>query len=913
MNNEQFRRLLLANSAKPKPSQNGTSSSPPTNAAGSSTPSAGALGSRLKSSIPMTPRSIAGARVDFARQLADRNQSQNESKSKTRTSAPKGSKLAQGYVDRARTRQEEQDEEDERAARLKALDEELKEEKIDRETYDRLRAEVAGGDLSSTHLVKGLDFKLLERIRRGEDVYGGQEGEPQEKEEEPQEEEDVDDVLEQLGSAEVKAIEREKVQKKGQFAPTSLNPGQKRSRNQILAELKASRAAAKAKEESTLGSKFKKIGAKQAPGMRIERDSKGREVMIIVDEDGHEKRKIRKIDPKAAEEQQKQEAALLSGTVLGMEVPEFYRKQQEEQEAEDDDKEPNIFDDAGSDYDPLAGLDSGSDSDEEDKPSGEPGDKAAAKDTSEMPPPPKPAPSGPRNYFKDSKTGLTSAEEYKAKTLAVDDPSFLAALKKAKAAAKAAGVAEKSEEDQKAAEREERLRKKLLASSRDDDDLDLGFGSSRMEDEADLEEETKVKLSAWGEDDDEEGGGGHGKEKQRKRGPKKKKGDKNSFADVMKDTFAILLAAYHPAIRILGVSTVFGNAALEKTTRNATSILTAISKAHEIPVYVGAPHALARPPMHPPTDIHGETGLDGTSLLPTPSVPPITSIPAIDAAYAALKSTPPNTAWLVATGAFTNAAALFLKYPSLVEHIRGLSLMGGAIGNGFTSAVLGTVDGIPRVGNWTQFAEFNVLADPEAAASIFENEKLAAKTTLIPLDVSHLVLATKDVQELLLYGPGGGGEKKGEGKGKTSLRVMLVELLMFFAKTYSDVFGITAGPPLHDPLAVAAVLAGVGDHQNEIPFCDSDPTASGPVGEGQRERYRVSVVTEGTYEDAMAGARTGQITVAKLPPGEEGVRIPRNLDIPLFWKVLEECVSRADAANAAAAAAAAAASNSSEP
>ncbi|KAL2154370.1 hypothetical protein VTH82DRAFT_3046 [Thermothelomyces myriococcoides] len=533
MNNEQFRRLLLANTAKSGSDTNGAS--PPSNArSASSTPLA--LGSKLKSSIPMTPRSVMGARgVDFAKQLAERNQSsETKPQKKFRSFAPKGSRLAEGYVDRSKTREEEEEEEkDERVKRLKNLEESFKRGDIDRETYDRLRNEIVGGDLSSTHLVKGLDFKLLERIRRGEDVYGEgktarQAEEDKEQNEEPQEE-DPDEVLEKLEATEVKAIEKEKVQKKGQLATTTLHPGQKRTRNQILAELKAARAAAaKAKEGSVLGSKFKKIGEKKEPGVRIERDSKGREVMIIVDEDGHEKRKVRKLDTGTSEEQEKEKALLASGKVLGMEVPEFYKKQLEAQQADEDGKEVSIFDDAGSDYDPLAGLEgSGESSDEEE---GETKDQPEAKTTAETPPPPKPEATGTRNYFKDSKTALTSEETYKAPSL--DDPAFLAALRKAKAAS----AMEKSEEERKEAEREERLKKKLEELNRDEEDIDMGFGASRVEDQADLDD-TKVKLSAWDEDDDDDGrggGGGGGGKSQRKRGKKKKKGDKNNFADVMK-------------------------------------------------------------------------------------------------------------------------------------------------------------------------------------------------------------------------------------------------------------------------------------------------------------------------------------------------------------------------------------------
>lgn len=524
----------------------------------------------------MTPRSVAGfnPRNEFARQLAERNQQSLSSSSqqqhpnkKIRTSAPKGSRLAEGYVDRAKQRQA-QEEADERERKLKELEERYKKEEIDKEEYERLRVEIigGGGDLETAHLVKGLDFKLLERVRRGEvDVFGEkmkdasespevEENQQQQQDAEENEERadgggedgDADDVLEQLESAEVKVKKKEKVQKKGEFATTTLLPaGAKKTRNQILAELKAARAAAKAKEESSLGSRFKKIGPKKKQAeTRIERDDRGNEIMIIVDEDGNERRKVRRVDlSKTREEQEKEREVLAQGKILGMDVPEYYKKLEEEKkaaEAAEEDKEPNIFDDVESDYDPLAGLESGSD-DESDKEDGEEVEdtqKKEKKSSSDMPPPPpKPEPAalaGPRNYFQDSKTGLTSQEEYKKPSL--DDPSFRAALAKAKAIS----AAEKSEEERLAAEREARLRKKLLESSRDDEDLDMGFGSSRMEDDADLDESSKVKLSEWGEDEDDDGYEGGGKaglgssKGKRKRGGGKKGGDKNNFVDVMK-------------------------------------------------------------------------------------------------------------------------------------------------------------------------------------------------------------------------------------------------------------------------------------------------------------------------------------------------------------------------------------------
>ncbi|CZT47200.1 related to uridine ribohydrolase [Rhynchosporium secalis] len=359
------------------------------------------------------------------------------------------------------------------------------------------------------------------------------------------------------------------------------------------------------------------------------------------------------------------------------------------------------------------------------------------------------------------------------------------------------------------------------------------------------------------------------------------------------DAFAILLAAYHPSMELLGISTVHGNASLANTTWNTSSILTAIGKP-DIPVYSGAAKGLIRPAVHADA-IHGESGLDGTRLLPTP-LTPFKTEPCIPAIAAALFKTPPVTAWVVATGALTNIALLFQAHPELASHIKGLSIMGGALGSSFTTAPMGIVNDTSRIGNYTPYAEFNILVDPEAASFLLSHPILSLKTTLIPLDVTHLVLATKDVQEMLHYGKTNlnseeTGSGKGSGKRKCSvLRTMLLELLLFIAKTYAEVFGITAGPPLHDPLAVAALL-------DSIP--GFNPLFQDYLQPGHRERYAVKVITEGTHAEALAGeAQTGRTVATLLDEGEDGIRIPRGLDVRRFWDMIEDCLVRADEVNA---------------
>ncbi|KAH3909221.1 hypothetical protein HBH56_161760 [Parastagonospora nodorum] len=342
------------------------------------------------------------------------------------------------------------------------------------------------------------------------------------------------------------------------------------------------------------------------------------------------------------------------------------------------------------------------------------------------------------------------------------------------------------------------------------------------------------------------------------------------------DAYALLLCAHDPRVELLGVSTVHGNAALDQTTFNTRAILEAIGR-RDVKVYSGAAKPIVRDAVHA-ADIHGESGLDGVTLLPQPIEPAVTGVNYLEAMYKALISTPLDTAWLVSTGTLTNIGLLFQKYPDLAGHLKGLSIMGGAVGGGFTNAPMGKVKGEgERFGNWTAYAEFNIYCDPEASHFIFSHPVLKSKTSLIPLDLSHQVLGTKAVRHTQLYG----SEKSIDASTKptpSALRALFTQIMSFFAGTYAEVFSITEGPPLHDPLAVSAAI---------YPEIFND--------EGG-ERFQVDIVTEGVHSLTQSDVgELGRTKVTKLPSGEGGCRIPRSVDLDRFWESIESSLKKADA------------------
>jgi len=233
------------------------------------------------------------------------------------------------------------------------------------------------------------------------------------------------------------------------------------------------------------------------------------------------------------------------------------------------------------------------------------------------------------------------------------------------------------------------------------------------------------------------------------------------------DAMAILLAAAHPALELLGITTVSGNGSLDKVTYNAQRICTLAGI--NPPIARGANDPLIGKASAAPT-IHGASALDGAAL-PEPAydVSDLTAVELI----ASLVQNCDRPVTLIPTGPMTNIAAFLLAHPELHSKIGKISFMGGSVTRG----------------NWTPYAEFNIWADPEAADVVLTS---GLPIVMSGLNITHTALATPEILARI------------NALGST-LATTCVDLLEFFAHTYRDVFGMP-DPPLHDPIAVACVI-----------------------------------------------------------------------------------------------------------
>ena len=228
---------------------------------------------------------------------------------------------------------------------------------------------------------------------------------------------------------------------------------------------------------------------------------------------------------------------------------------------------------------------------------------------------------------------------------------------------------------------------------------------------------------------------------------------------------AIMLVCAAAYADVVGITTVSGNVGLEHTTRNTSAIAALLG--WDVPVHAGASRALVAEPVDA-SEVHGDDGMAGTTL---PAAPPPAGDDGPGFLIEATRAEP--GLWLVATGPLTNVALALHRDPGLADRLGGICLMGGGA----------------HGGNVTAAAEFNVYADPEAAAVVLA---AGCPVRMCGLDLTHQVTAGPD-EVARLRDVGG------------PAATLVADVIDHELAAWGRYASASPLPPLHDPVALLAV------------------------------------------------------------------------------------------------------------
>ena len=239
------------------------------------------------------------------------------------------------------------------------------------------------------------------------------------------------------------------------------------------------------------------------------------------------------------------------------------------------------------------------------------------------------------------------------------------------------------------------------------------------------------------------------------------------------DAMALLFLHHHPEIDLLGITTVFGNATIETTTRNALFLKREWKI--DAPVARGAgetflPHRVSH---EPPAWIHGDDGLGNIGV---PDVPDMSADPR--SAHRFLIETiraNPGDVTVVAVGRMTNLANALKEDPEIVGLVKEIVIMGGAFDCN---------------GNVTPAAEANIHGDPEAADIVMT---ATWPVVVVGLDVTMKTVMTR-TQLADIRDAAGSGRAR-----------LLFDLSQFYIDFYEGL--VDDGMVVHDSCACVYVVA----------------------------------------------------------------------------------------------------------
>jgi len=193
------------------------------------------------------------------------------------------------------------------------------------------------------------------------------------------------------------------------------------------------------------------------------------------------------------------------------------------------------------------------------------------------------------------------------------------------------------------------------------------------------------------------------------------------IGDDIDDAFALALALRSPELKILGVTTAFGNTELRA--RLVDRYLAAVGRS-DIPVMQGvateARNVFTQAPyaIHSPVRKHG----DGVEFL-------LSQIRAH-----------PGEITLIAIGPLTNVGEAIKRDPATFRKLKRVVIMGGSVYRGYGGTVAAPTPPQP---------EWNILCDPAGARALLAS---GVPVFMMPLDSTQIYLETKEREEIFAHG-----------------------------------------------------------------------------------------------------------------------------------------------------------------
>ena len=230
------------------------------------------------------------------------------------------------------------------------------------------------------------------------------------------------------------------------------------------------------------------------------------------------------------------------------------------------------------------------------------------------------------------------------------------------------------------------------------------------------------------------------------------------------DFIALSMVLARPEFDVLGMIALSGNVGLDVTVNNAL-LACELNGRSDIPVLAGSAKPLVRP-ARSASNIHGKSGLGKSTELYAQG-PPLASSGADFILQMAEKYA--GRLEILSLGPLTDVALALQKSPEAAKKIARVVVMGGGI----------------HAGNATKYAEFNIVADPEAAQVVFSS---GVKTVMIGLDATNCCLQPRADIELL--------------RADTALGQLVPAMLTDYADVYKQVHNLD-GMIIHD--AISAV------------------------------------------------------------------------------------------------------------